>query len=461
MKPHILIIDDDIDFINDFSLVLDEEYKCSFALNGHDAISLIQDSVPDVILLDLMLGNEDNGLELLNKLQKVEDVPVIMVTDYASVQTAVEALKLGASDYISKTTNLTELKILIEKTINQKILKNHALSLEEQLNKDYKTIIGESEAIKDVYYKIKLYANTDSTILITGESGVGKELVARQVHFFSNRKMFPFVAINCAAIPRELLESELFGHEKGAFTGADKRKIGKFELASSGTIFLDEISELDPNAQVKLLRVIQEKEFERIGGNNTIKSNVRIIAATNKNLFHLVKENKFREDLFYRLDVLPINVPPLRARKGDIPILVNHFIAKACEEMKISLKSISDNAMDILINYDWPGNIRELQNFITRAVILSEGNKITINDLDMNLNSTDKDLFDFDIEKIPSTWEEMDQLRKEVADQASRKVERLYLQWLLDRFEGNITKAAEHAGINRTNLHKMIRKCGL
>lgn len=461
MKPHILIIDDDIDFINDFSLVLDEDYKCSFALNGHDAISLIQDSVPDVILLDLMLGNEDNGLELLNKLQKVEDVPVIMVTDYASVQTAVEALKLGASDYISKTTNLTELKILIEKTINQKILKNHALSLEEQLNKDYKTIIGESEAIKDVYYKIKLYANTDSTILITGESGVGKELVARQVHFYSNRKMFPFVAINCAAIPRELLESELFGHEKGAFTGADKRKIGKFELASSGTIFLDEISELDPNAQVKLLRVIQEKEFERIGGNNTIKSNVRIIAATNKNLFHLVKENKFREDLFYRLDVLPINVPPLRARKGDIPILVNHFIAKACEEMKIPLKSISDNAMDILINYDWPGNIRELQNFITRAVILSEGNKITINDLDMNLNSNDKDLFDFDIEKIPSTWEEMDQLRKEVADQASRKVERLYLQRLLDKFEGNITKAAEHAGINRTNLHKMIRKCGL
>ena len=460
MKPHILIIDDDLDFINDFSLVLEENYKCTFSLNGYDAIKSIQESVPDLILLDLMLGEEENGLELLNKIQRIEEVPIIMVTDYASVQTAVEALKLGASDYISKTTNLTELKILIEKTINQRILKNHAQSLEEQLNKDYRTIIGESEGIRDVYYKIKLYANTDSTILITGESGVGKELVATKVHFYSTRKVFPFVAINCAAIPKDLLESELFGHEKGSFTGADKRKIGKFEIASSGTIFLDEISELDPNAQVKLLRVIQEKEFERVGGNTTIKSNVRIVAATNKNLFHLVKENKFREDLYYRLDVLPINVPPLRERKEDINILVNHFIHKACEEMKIPLKTISENALEILENYDWPGNIRELQNFITRAVILSQGNKITIGDLDMNLTTSNKKLLNVDIEKIPTTWEEMDSLRKEVADQASRKVERLYLQNLLDKFEGNITKAAEFAGINRSNLHKMIRKCG-
>ncbi len=461
MKPHILIIDDDLDFINDFSLVLDETYKCSYALNGNEAIKSIQESVPDLILLDLMLGKDENGLELLHKILRVEDIPIIMVTDYASVQTAVEALKYGASDYISKTTNLAELKILIEKTINQKILKNHAQSLEEQLNKDFRTIIGQSEAIKDVYYKIKLYSSTDSTILITGESGVGKELVARQVHFYSTRKNNPFIAINCAAIPKDLLESELFGHEKGSFTGADKRKIGKFELASSGTIFLDEISELDPNAQVKLLRVIQEKEFERIGGNTTIKSNVQIIAATNKNIFHLVKENKFREDLYYRLDVLPINVPPLRVRKDDIPILVDHFITKACEEMKIQPKSISESAIDILTNYDWPGNIRELQNFITRAVILSDGTTISVNDLDMNLNLSLKNIFDVEVEKIPNTWEEMDLLRKEVADQASRKVERLYLQQLLDKFEGNITKAAEFAGINRTNLHKMIRKCGL
>ncbi len=392
MKPHILIIDDDIDFINDFSLVLDEDYKCSFALNGHDAISLIQDSVPDVILLDLMLGNEDNGLELLNKLQKVEDVPVIMVTDYASVQTAVEALKLGASDYISKTTNLTELKILIEKTINQKILKNHALSLEEQLNKDYKTIIGESEAIKDVYYKIKLYANTDSTILITGESGVGKELVARQVHFFSNRKMFPFVAINCAAIPRELLESELFGHVKGSFTNAISDKKGLFEEANNGTILLDEIGETSETFQTKLLRVLQNGEIQKVGSAAAVKVDVRIIAATNKNLKALVDAKIFREDLYYRLNVIQIKIPPLRERKEDIPAIIEFFLEKEDGNFRVS-KAV----MDILLSNEWKGNVRELESIIKRAVIYAKSEErevIQLKDLPDELSKLSKSNMD-------------------------------------------------------------------
>ncbi len=460
MKPHILIIDDDIEFIKDFILVLEDNYSCTYVSSGAEAIDAIHKSVPDLILLDLMLGNE-NGLELLCRIQRTEEIPVIMVTDYASVQTAVEALKLGASDYISKTPNLTELKILIEKTISQKILKNRAQSLEEELNKGFRIIIGESEQIKSVQEKIRIYAKNDNTILITGESGVGKELVARQVHFYSERKNFPFVAINCAAIPKELLESELFGHEKGAFTGAEKRKIGKFELASSGTIFLDEISELPPDAQVKILRVIQEKEFERIGGNTTIKSNSRIIAATNKNLKELVKQKSFREDLFYRLDVLPIHVPPLRERINDIPLLAEHFLRKSCEEMKISLKTIGDDVMHMLQKYDWPGNIRELQNFITRVVILAKSSRIDKNDLSMNLGLAQNDVESLSFENVPTSWEEMDKMRKEASDTAARNIERIYLQNLLDKYNGNISKAAEAIGINRTNLHKMMNKCGI
>lgn len=307
---------------------------------------------------------------------------------------------------------------------------------------------------------IYLFAKNDNTILITGESGVGKELVARQIHINGRRKQKPFTTVNCAAIPKELLESELFGHEKGAFTGADRRKLGKFEIAAEGTIFLDEISELDLNSQVKILRVLQEREFERVGGTVPIKSKARVIAATNKDLEGLVEKGKFREDLYYRLDVLPINVPPLRKRKEDITLLIDHFLEQASYELKLPLKVFSDEAVNIFVNYDWPGNIRELQNYITRAVILSPNTIIVPSDLDPNL-LFDKPTTEINFNKIPETWKEMDAMRKEAAGKASRSVERIFIQSLLLKFNGNVTQAAKHVGINRTNFHKMMKKCGL
>ncbi len=460
MKPRLLIIDDDFEFTSDFMLLLDKDFKCSHASSGAAGIELLYKKSFDIVLLDLMLGNSESGLDVLkNILAFEEDLPVIMITDYASVNTAVEAIRLGAYDYISKTPNLNELKIIIDRSIQQKLLKTKARLLEEESLKQFYQIVGESPSIKNLKEMIRLFASNDNTVLITGESGVGKELVARQIHLKSMRREFPFVGINCAAIPKDLIESELFGHEKGAFTSADKRKIGKFELASAGTIFLDEISELDLKAQVKLLRILQEKEFERVGGLISIKTNVRIIAATNRNLQSLIEGGSFREDLFYRLNVLPIEVPPLRDRSEDIPLLVNHFTKQACIELKKTSDGFDRQAVDELCKYQWPGNIRELENFVTRAVILSKNNHIGLKDIAQNLLPV-KHGQNF-ISKIPETWIEMDSMRKEAADKASREVEKIYLQNLLKKFNGNISKAAEYAGINRANLHKMIRKCNI
>ena len=316
-------------------------------------------------------------------------------------------------------------------------------------------MLGNGPAMQKLKETISLFATNNNTVLITGESGVGKELVARQIHFQSDRKKKPFVAINCAAIPKELLESELFGYERGAFTGASTRKLGKFELAFDGVLFLDEIAELDFTAQVKLLRVLQEKEFDRVGGTASIKTQARIIAATNKNLASLVKEGKFREDLFYRLNVLPIHVPPLRERKEDLTELIIHFAKTASIEMKVLFNGFSTEAMDVLKAYDYPGNIRELQNFITRAVLLAKGETINTEHLILQQLNESKSV----LQLIPETWEEMDELRKAAADNASRIVEKQFIENLLKKFNGNISQAALHIGINRTNLHKMIKKC--
>jgi two-component system nitrogen regulation response regulator NtrX len=381
-----------------------------------------------------------------------------MVTDYASIETAIDAIRIGAYDYISKTPNLKQLKLIIEKSLKERLLRFQNRTLVNDAEKPYHNMIGESPAMQEVKAKIKLFANNDNTVLITGESGVGKELVARQIHIQSKRSDKPFVAINCAAIPKDLLESELFGHEKGAFTGAINRKLGKFEIASDGTIFLDEISQMEISAQVKLLRVLQEREFERIGGNRTIKTSARIIAATNQSLLRLTEEGNFREDLYYRLDVLPIEVKPLRERKEDIPLLIEHFLIQACEELKIPTKRIAKESREKFQNYNWPGNIRELQNYVTRAVILSTGEEVSVD----NFDSRTSNLIEVnDSVKVPETWEEMDILRKEAADKASREVEKLFLINVLKKNDGNITKAAESIRINRSNFHKMMRKCGV
>ncbi|MCF8241706.1 MAG: sigma-54 dependent transcriptional regulator [Melioribacteraceae bacterium] len=460
MKTSLLIIDDDKEFVSDFMLLLESDYECIHTTDPAKGLEMLNTKSPDVILLDLMLGQGVSGLDILKKIQTIdEDIPVIMITDYGSIDTAVDAIHLGAFDYISKTPNLNELKIIIEKSISRKNLVFKNRSLEIELNRSFDNIIGSSSAIQSVKEKIKLFSQNDNIVLITGESGVGKELVARQIHQKSNRRTKPFIAINCAAIPKELTESELFGHEKGSFTGADKRKLGKFELALDGTIFLDEIAELELSAQVKLLRILQEKEFERVGGTTTIKTAARVIAATNRDLKSLLKEGRFREDLYYRLDVLPILVPPLRDRKDDIPNLTDYFTKKYCIDLKIDEKFFDDDAKKKLMNYNWPGNIRELQNYITRTLLITKGKLITADKIELTKENNNVNEIGFD--KIPETWEEMDEMRKDAADRASRTVEKIFLENLLKRFDGNISKAAEHIGINRTNLHRMIKKCNL
>lgn len=460
MKPLILLIDDDADFVTDFSLLLKNDFNCISAFSGKEGINSLKEKNPDVILLDLMLANGESGLDVLEQIRKTdEDIPIIMITDYASIDTAVDAIKMGAFNYINKTTNLRELKLTIERAIQQRLLKYQTKTLQQEISKPFINIIGSSEAITQVKELIKICADTDYTVLITGDTGSGKELVARQIHLQSKRRNEPFVAVNCAALPKELVESELFGYEKGAFTGANKRKLGKFEIAGEGTIFLDEISELDAIAQVKLLRILQENEFDRIGGTHSIKSHARVIAATNRNLYMLTKTGVFREDLFYRLDVFRISVPPLKERIEDIPELIKHFTTLICSDLKISLKYFDEESIKLLLNYDWPGNVRELQNHITRAILLSSKNIITADDLDFSLKKINQP--SIKSEKIPETWDEMNELRKKEVNLAARNVEKLFLENLLQKHDRNISKAADAIGISRTNLHKMIKKCGL
>jgi len=460
-NPTLLMIDDDAEFTSDFLMLLGEHFDCISATTGEGGIKILKEKSIDIILLDLMFDYGPNGVEILRQIKLVDnDVPVIMITDYASVDTVIEAMKNGAFDYVSKTPNLQELLLKIRNSIDISMLRKKTDSLRKEDSKNYYKIIGSGKSTQKLKNKITLYAENINTVLITGESGVGKELVARQIHLQSRLKDEPFVALNCAAIPKDLLESELFGHEKGAFTGAIKQKLGKFELASPGTIFLDEISELSPDAQVKLLRIIQNKEFERVGGTKTIESKARIIAATNRDLEALIAEEKFREDLFYRLDVLPIYVPPLRDRKEDILELIDFFTQNICDDLKIKSKAFTKNAISILSNYNWPGNIRELQNHITRAIISSSSNEITEMDLDSKLSGVNA-LNNFKVSKIPETWEEMDYMRKEAADRVSREIEKLFLDNLLKKFDGNISKAANSIGLNRSSLYKMLKKCEL
>jgi len=462
MKPLLLLIDDDKDFVEDFTLLLEADFTITTAFTAAEGLRKVRRKNPDIVLLDLFLGGEKNGLDVLDEIMKYdENLPVIIITDYGSIDTAVSAIQAGAFDYISKTPNMSELQLIIQKSIRQRSDRFYKESLKQEVQRHYHQLIGDSPPMKKLKHQIQLSAAHLNTVLITGESGVGKEIVARHIHLHSPRSNAPFVPINCAAVPDNLLESELFGHEKGAFTGANKRKIGKFEIASEGIIFFDEISELGPDAQVKLLRVLQEKEFDRVGGNKTIQTDAKILAATNRDLQQMVVKGQFRSDLFYRLDVFPIHVPPLRSRKADIPALVDHFLGSICDEMKIPHKQFSQEALDIFMNYDWPGNIRELRNYVTRAVILSQESDI-IKPIHLEQKMIAKDESSEPISaQAPESWQEMDHLRKEMAEQAKREVEKRFLKHLLDKFGGNVSRAAEHIGINRTNFHKMMRRCGL
>ncbi|MCK9263327.1 MAG: sigma-54 dependent transcriptional regulator [Deltaproteobacteria bacterium] len=380
----ILIADDEAQNRDYLSEILSEEqYAVTAVANGKDAVARLSQDHFHIVLTDLQMPELD-GLGVIRYLieNRLNCIGIIY-TGYGSVKTAVDAMKLGAFDYLTKPFKADEIKVVVKKALDHLALQEENTYLKQQLKAKYRfeNIIGTSDKMQKVFSLIDKVASTDSTVLILGESGTGKELVARALHYNSPRAQNPFVPVNCGAIPEELLESELFGHEKGAFTGAFRARIGRFELAHTGSIFLDEVSEMSPNLQVKLLRVIQEREFERVGGIKSIRTDLRIIAATNRNLEEEVEQGRFREDLYYRLNVIPLDLPPLRERDEDVPLLVKHFLAKYGKDKNPALKGFGKKAMGLLMQYKWPGNVRELENLVERMLVLCDGTEVELEDL--------------------------------------------------------------------------------
>ena len=390
-KGKILIADDnELSRENLAQLLMENEYDVKTVGDGREGIEAFLEDKFDLVITDLRMPNVD-GMELLKYIKDInKDNLVIMITGHGTINTAVIAMKMGAFDFITKPIKDDLVKLSVERAMSFAKLRDENISLKEHLKdkQDFDKIIGYSDCMKKVFDTIDKVSNSDSTVLITGESGTGKELVARAIHFKSDRHNQPMIPVNCGAIPEDLLESELFGHEKGAFTGAIRNRMGRFELAQGGTIFLDEIGDMSPALQVKVLRVIQEKQFERIGGVKTITADVRIIAATNQNLEAAVAEKKFREDLFYRINVIPINLPPLRERGSDILILANHFLMTYNALKKKNVERITPSALDHLIRYTWPGNVRELQNLIEMLVVMKEEGEVTLEDLPAKISNT-------------------------------------------------------------------------
>ena len=374
VRKRVLLIDDDPRVRASLKMVLEPVYDILQASDGHEGLDVFRKDEPDLILLDVILPGTD-GLAVLQTLRTESKViPVIMLTGTKSVKTAVDAMKLGAADYLSKPFDVDELRIVIDRVLNSSELEQEVKQLRAQVVQRYAfhNLIGKSRGMQEIYSKIEQVADSRTTVLITGESGTGKELVARALHYNSARRERPFIALNCAALPETLIESELFGHEKGSFTDATARRVGQFELAHTGTLFLDEIGDLSPVTQAKLLRVIQEREFTRIGGVQPIKVDVRIVAATNKNLDDLVRKGQFREDLYYRINVIALFLPPLRERGEDIPLLAKYFLVKRLEEERRAPIEFGKDALEVLTRYAWPGNVRELENFVEQAFIWSQ-----------------------------------------------------------------------------------------
>jgi len=431
-----------------------EGYKVIPARDAAKGIKYLKDGKIDLVLTDLKLPDK-NGIDVL-KASKEENhlTPVIVMTAFGSVEAAVSAMKEGAFDFITKPFDTDHLIILIKRALETQRLVTENILLKEEVSTRFGLpgIIGKSRNIVDVAQIVQKVAATKTTVLILGESGTGKELFARAIHNLSSRKHYPFVPINCAAIPKALLESELFGHEKGSFTGADARKMGKFELADKGTIFLDEIGDMDLSIQAKLLRAIEEGEIERVGAITSITLDVRIVAASNKDLEKAVEEKKFREDLFYRLNVFPVRVPPLRERKEDIPLLVEYFINKYCNEMKTPLKSVSKEALDILMGYHWKGNVRELENTIERAVILCDADVIT----------PDHFVLSKEVVSGPVTaFSPTEGTLESVAKEALRTAETKRISSALHETRGNKSKAAEILQVSYKTLLTKIKEYGI
>jgi DNA-binding NtrC family response regulator len=447
--PSVLVIDDKESMRAMLTTALsDEGYSVDAAEDGKKGLELARVKNYDLVITDLKMPDVD-GLEVLSGIKDIDsDMAVVIMTAYGTVETAVAAMKNGAYDFITKPFDPDHLTVIIERALeNRRLIAENSLLREELAhNLGFSEIIGQDEKMKEVSRLIQKVAGSDTSVLLQGESGTGKELFARAIHNLSPRRDKPYVAINCAAIPRELLENELFGSEKGAFTSAVARKMGKFEIADGGTIFLDEIGDMDIALQAKLLRVLQQKNFERLGGNKTVTVDVRVIAATNMNLNEMIKKKVFREDLYYRLSVFPITIPPLRDRQSDIRPLSDYFISKYCKEMKKPVKSPTKEALSLMEKYHWPGNVRELENTVERAIILAEGKKITPEHLAIRLPTTNE------IKLREGAG------LKEIGAHAQMQAEKAAIIRVLKQVRGNKRKCAEILKIDYTTLFDKLKK---
>ena len=454
----ILLIDDEQHNREALSLLLGSAgYRVQAAESGEEALGILEKTPFEIVITDLFLPGV-SGIDILKKVK--EDSPytnVILITGNASAETAVEAMKEGAFDYVTKPLNFEKLKLLVAKALEKSRLVAENLYLRQQLRGKYKfdNIIGHSLAMQQVFARMERVVNTDSTILILGDSGTGKELVAKAIHFNSARKDKPFIAINCGAIPAELLESELFGHVRGAFTGAVADKPGKFEAANNGSIFLDEIGTMPMHLQMKLLRVLQEQELERVGSTRKIKLNVRVISATNANLQEQVRRGEFREDLYYRLNVIPIELPPLRQRREDIALLAWHFLQKSCQEMKRPAMNLAPSALRSLEAYDWPGNVREMENVMERTVALTDGEVIERRDLPPNIagEAAEEGLQQLVCPRITEEGVDMGRIIE--------GIERCLIEEAMSLAKGVKARAAALLNINRTTLVEKIKRLKL
>ena len=447
----ILIVDDELNMRLVLQAMLKKEgYAVTTASNGMEALKILKADQMDIVVTDLKMPKLD-GMGLLGEIiRDYPSIPVIIITAHGTIATAVDALKKGAFDYITKPFEQDELKQVIQKAVKTRRLdEDEALLNPDDI--DRYGIIGSSDRITEIFETIKRVAPTTTTILITGETGTGKELIARAIHRNSPRKNNPFIKINCAAIPESLMESELFGYEKGAFTGAATKKQGRFELAHKGTLFLDEVGELPKDMQVKLLQVIQEQEFERVGGLQTIKVDVRLITATNRNLFEDVKDGRFREDLYYRLNVIPAHLPPLRERKEDIPVLIDFFIEKFNKKLDRSVKYIDEKVTNLLIQYAWPGNIRELENLVERMILMARGDTIVFADLPSELKTA-----------IESDSTGLSGIRqkpfKDIMKNHMEDIEKQMIISVLEECGNNVTRAAKQLGLSRKGLQLKMMK---
>jgi len=466
LKPRILVIDDEAAIRDSLRMILEYEgYGFTGAASGQDGIALVQRDRPDLVLLDIKMPGMD-GMDVLRKLRALDDtLSVVMISGHGTTSTAVEAIKSGALDFLDKPLSSERVILTLQNALKQQELRQENRALKLAMEAKYE-IVGESQALRAVLESVKRAAPTNATVMLLGESGVGKELVARTIHRNSPRAGQRFIQVNCAAIPEELIESELFGHEKGSFTGATEKQVGKFEQADRGTILLDEVADMSAKTQAKVLRVLQEQEVERLGSARTIKVDVRVVAATNKNLEEMIQRGEFREDLYFRLNVIPILVPPLRERRSDIPLLVQHFARRMSDEHNMKPKRFDPRAMEALQRYRWRGNIRELRNTVERVLIMTPGDVVRIEDLPQDVRGDVPMMAQAEPETVAAAVSSGPQPQAPSVSAGTLRefkdaAERAFLVQKLRENNWNISKTAEVIDTPRSNLYKKLEQYGI